>query len=171
MRALTGTREVSGSEDSPIVMSWKIDIARVFPQLTAYLRNYTHDSVPWCGLTMAEVMSLCTPPIMPPYNPHEDTESFLFANSWAKWGDPIQAGKPIAGCVMVFKRTGGGHVSLLEKIEGDKIWIRGGNQSDMVNVTTRTLDDSFVAARWPHGWPQKPIIGDIVHAMEPGSEA
>jgi hypothetical protein len=72
---------------------------------------------------------------------------------------------------MVFEREGGGHVAILEKLEGSTAWIRGFNQSDTVNVTTRAMDSSFVAAVWPADWPLVEVEGDISNAAPPGSES
>jgi hypothetical protein len=40
-----------------------------------------------------------------------------------------------------------------------------------VNVTTRTMDSSFVAAMWPNGFEVVEVEGDISNAASPGSEA
>jgi uncharacterized protein (TIGR02594 family) len=167
MRAITGTKEFQGGADNPIIMAWKEDIKKAFPDMANYTNGYTHDSVPWCGLTMAAVMARCAPPIRPPFNPHDDTESYLYALSWLGFGTKCD---PRVGAILVFSREGGGHVTLCEQVRDDKVWIRGGNQSDRVNVSTRMLDSSFKGARWPVGYPVVPLVGDIVHAEEPGSE-
>jgi uncharacterized protein (TIGR02594 family) len=170
MRAITGTKELPGNTDSPIIMLWNRDIIRAFPEFGDYPRNYTHDSVPWCGLCMAGCMARCTPPISPPFG-SSDTGRYLFANSWAHWKGATALAKPITGCVMVFSRTGGGHVSLLEKLVGDVAYIRGGNQSDMVNVAKKDLS-TLVGAFWPPGWPvATDIVADITNSVSAGSEA
>jgi uncharacterized protein (TIGR02594 family) len=166
MRAVTGTKELPGDADSTIILSWAADIARIFPEMAAYSRSYRHDATAWCGLSMAWAMARAG--VRPPFGSN-DTERYLYAKSWASWGVPLAA--PIPGCVMVFSRAGGGHVTTLEKIDGKKVWCRGGNQGDMVNVITKTLDSSFVAARWPMGFalPAKPLAGDISSAVKEGS--
>src|SRR5262249_9705707 len=107
MRAITGVKEVPGAADSPIIMSWKAKIARAFPDLTSYTQLYAHDAVTWWGLCMADVMAESG---IRPVN------GFLSARKWSSFGTRLT--KPITGCVMVFSRVGGGHVSLLEKMDG-----------------------------------------------------
>lgn len=154
MRAISGTKEVPGAKDSPIIMKWVSDIGTRFPEHAKYLKNnYTHDSVPWCGLCVAEVMAMVG------INPV--TES-LWAANWAKFGKKLT--KPVQGCVMVFTRSGGGHVTLLEEIKGGYAYCRGGNQSDMVNVSKRAWPtDQFTAATWPLGVPLPDVQGNVAY--------
>lgn len=167
MRALTGTKEIPGSEDSPIIMSWRGDIAKAFPEMASYVAGYTNDLIPWCGLTVAECMA--SSGIKPPFSEKENTESFLYALAWANWG--VKLSHPEVGCVMVFSRAGGGHVALLEKLDGNTAYIRGGNQADMINVTKKSMS-TFVAAVWPKDWPIKvDLEGDVRNYRGQGSEA
>jgi uncharacterized protein (TIGR02594 family) len=55
------------------------------------------------------------------------------ARSWLKWGKPIT--KPIKGCIVVFTRTGGGHVSFYVTEDENFIYCLGGNQGDTVNIS------------------------------------
>jgi uncharacterized protein (TIGR02594 family) len=167
VRACTGVDEVPGSADSPIIMAWRMDISHAFPEMASYTAGYTGDDIAWCGFGLAGAMARSG--IKPPYNPSDDTESYLWALSWAAWGQRLL--NPKVGCVMVFEREGGGHVAILEKLEGSTAWIRGFNQSDTVNVTTRAMDSSFVAAVWPADWPLVEVEGDISNAAPPGSES
>src|SRR6516164_897889 len=91
--------------------------------------------------------------IRPPFDAGDDALCYMWALSWAdnhEWATELS--EPIPGCIMVFTREGGGYVAMLEKIEGNTAWIRGFNQSDTVNMTTRSMDSSFVAAMWPNGF-------------------
>lgn len=161
MRAITGVREVPGGRNSPIIMSWRGEIGRAFPKLAPYAATYTGDAIPWCGFGLARCMAVRG--VEPP-------KSFMWALSWSQWGRRLRT--PIVGCVMTFKRSGGGHVALLEKISGDTCWIRGCNQSDMVNVTRRSMS-GFQAATWPKEWPlpKTRIAGDISNSTTGGSMA
>jgi uncharacterized protein (TIGR02594 family) len=142
MREITGTNEYPGGNDNPVILSWRDYISQRYPEMTGYLRAYNHDSIPWCGLTVAYCMAKNN--IRPVYG-SDDLHRFLWANAWASWGVKCE---PKLGCVMVFTRNGGGHVALYEGEEGNHYIIRGGNQSDSVNVM-RMPKSQFTGARWP----------------------
>lgn len=168
MRGITGTKEVPGATDSPIIMAWRADIAKRMPAHAEYSKNYTHDSVPWCGLTAAWCMIMAG--IEPPFG-QRDTDKWLWADSWSRWKGATRLPKPITGCVMVFTRSGGGHVTFLEKMDGSNAcYCRGGNQSDMVNVSHRSMD-GFTGAYWPPSRPTASVVADISNATGSGSEA
>ena len=57
MRDITGTLETPGSSDNPVIMKWADTIATKFPQMKLYCAQYTHDSIPWCGLCVGYVMA------------------------------------------------------------------------------------------------------------------
>lgn len=165
MRAITGVREVPGGANSPIIMSWRQDIAKAFPDQASYAASYTGDSIPWCGLVVARCMAVRG--IKPAWG-SSATQRWMWAASWNYWGEKLV--KPIPGCVMVFTRSGGGHVAMLERLDGDIAYIRGGNQSDMVNVVRKGMA-SFTGARWPSGFKQVRIAGNISNSTDAGSEA
>jgi uncharacterized protein (TIGR02594 family) len=124
MRAITGTREIPGAKNSPIIMDWVRVIGETSPELKRYAKNYTHDAIPWCGLCVAYCVAKAglTP-----------ASKFLWAQDWANWGRPLK--KPVVGAILVFKRQGGGHVAMYEGETKTHYIVRGGNQSDTVNVT------------------------------------
>jgi uncharacterized protein (TIGR02594 family) len=143
MRAISGTREYAGGADNPTILAWRDEIARRYPEMAGYCREYTHDSIPWCGLTVAYCMAANG--IRPVFGASA-TERFLWAGAWARFGRRLE--RPVPGCVMVLTRDGGGHVTLLEAIDGDYYLCRGGNQSDMVNVA-RYHRSRLTCAVWP----------------------
>jgi uncharacterized protein (TIGR02594 family) len=169
VRALTGVKELPGAANSPIILSWRADIARAFPEMASYAASYVRDDIPWCGFFLAGCMARAG--IKPPWGA-KDTDRFMFALSWSRWPEARRLALPIPGCIMVFKRAGGGHVAMLEKLVGRTAYIRGGNQSDMVNVAAKSMD-SFAAAMWPPGYelPAVEIAGDISNAVAAASEA
>lgn len=138
MRDITGIKEVAGGADNPLILKWCTEISVKFPALAAYCRTYTHDSIPWCGLCVAYVMA---------HNGIRPIDGFLWAANWAKFGKKLD--KPVLGCVMVFTRDGGGHVTLYEGEDETHYIVRGGNQSDAVNVS-RYPKSRFTAAVWPN---------------------
>lgn len=141
MRAITGTLEEDGSADNPVIMNWADEIAKRFPKMRLYCAQYTHDSIPWCGLTVGYVMALNG--IEPIFGP-TDTDKFLWARAWGQFGTHVDT--PQLGDVLVFP----GHVSLYDGEENGYYLCRGGNQSDSVNVT-RYPANSVIAIRRPPG--------------------
>lgn len=162
MRAISGWTEVPGEADNPKIVGMAESIAQNFPEMESYCDQYQHDSTPWCGLTVAYCMS--ENDIRPVFGP-TDTDKFLWAQAWIDWGFPIE---PTPGCVMIFTREGGGHVTLLEEITSSGAWkCRGGNQSDMVNVATYT--SGLLGAVWPPGYrPPVPVKPPMLEKGDTG---
>lgn len=95
-RTLIGTREIPGSKHSPVIMDW---IRKLGAKVLGI--NVVDDETPWCGTFMAWLMrqaGLNTPPIA------------VRASSWGLYGRGLL--NPRLGCIMVFTRSGGGHVGL-----------------------------------------------------------
>lgn len=128
-----GLTEIPGPASSPIILRW---MARI---RAAWLGG---DDVPWCGTAMANWM--IDAGVEPPEAPFR-------ALNWAGWGYPLHS--PIAGCVGVMRREGGGHVTLIvgEDARGNLLGL-GGNQRDGVRVSAFHRA-GFVAFRWPRGVP------------------
>jgi uncharacterized protein (TIGR02594 family) len=77
--------------------------------------------------------------------------------------------EPTYGCVVVFSRSGGGHVGfVVGKTEGGQLMVLGGNQSDAVNIKSFSLD-RVTGYRWPSGLPvdTRPLpIGDAALSVK-----
>lgn len=145
MRELTGVKEYAGGENNPTILGWAGFIGHRYPEMAEYAALYKSDDISWCGLVMAYVMAKLG--IRPPFGA-ADTDCFLWANSFAAWGLRIEAPRP--GCIVVFKWTsGGGHVGVLDRVEGKTLWVAGGNQSDAVNVMPFAWDAQVVGFFWP----------------------
>lgn len=76
----------------------------------------------------------------------------LLAQSYLNWGVPVDKKDIKEGDILIFKRgtkAWQGHVTFAAGKPNSKGQINclGGNQKDMVNVTTYTLNDSFLGAR------------------------
>lgn len=110
-----GTCEISGVENNPIILGWA-------KQLN-WSNVYKSDEVPWCGL----FISICAKLADWPW----PGEGFRAA-AWANWGN--EADEPMLGDVLVFKRTGGGHVGLYVGEDKDCFHVLGGNQGDKVSI-------------------------------------
>jgi uncharacterized protein (TIGR02594 family) len=136
-RRRIGTRETPGAGNNPAIMA-------MAKRAVAWLgAAYSGDSVPWCGLFVADCMDAAG--FKPP-------RSFvgLRAKAWASWGADVSIGKPL-GCIVVFSRDGGGHVGFLTGIYPDgRLRILGGNQGDAVNERAFPAA-RVVAYRWPAG--------------------
>lgn len=153
MRSITGIEETSGSGDNPKILGMRDWIACTYSDMKEYCEGYTGDDVAWCGLATAFCCTVAG--VRPPYDPDEDTGSFLWAQSFADDPGFEHQVEPCLGTICVMTREGGGHVTMFEG------WVnsshtqfkgRGGNQSDEVNVSTYDVDD-IIAWVWPRGVP------------------
>ena len=90
LRAITGTKEIPGSANSPVIMAWRNDISSAFPDTASYNKNYTGDSIPWCGFGLAGCFARCDTPIKPPFGPR-DTDRYMWAElvEYAELGSEI----------------------------------------------------------------------------------
>jgi uncharacterized protein (TIGR02594 family) len=149
MRTITGMVETPGAADNPKILAMAKEIGRIFPDMKSYSDQYTHDSVPWCGLTAGYVLSMAG--IRPPFG-STDTDRFLWAQSWASDAGYDEIKEPRPGCVAVLERTGGGHVSLYERTEGRNYVLRGGNQGDAINEKPFPIS-SVIKLVWPRSVP------------------
>jgi len=147
MRAITGMTEAPGAEDNDKIVAMSQYIARKFPDMQEYCDLYQHDETAWCGLTAAFCMAVCG--IRPPFGP-TDTDKWMWAQSFHKWmyGGSKVIGSPVPGAVVVMTRSGGGHVTFFEEMDGHLYRCRGGNQSDCVCVQSYDPDD-VIALVWP----------------------
>lgn len=86
-KSLIGTKETPGSKNNPKIISWA--------KAVGLSKQYTADSIPWCGLFVAYVLSEAGEDIV-------DTP--LWALSWKSWESKTD---PCYGALLVFKREGG----------------------------------------------------------------
>ena len=145
MRASSGIIETPGAADNPKIMAMADEIATAYPEMTNYCAQYTHDSIPWCGLAAAYCMSESG--IRPPFG-KTDTDKFLWARAWDHADGFPEIDTPRLGCVVVLERTGGGHVTFYERTEGNYYVCTGGNQSDKINTASFPIAN-VVALTWP----------------------
>jgi uncharacterized protein (TIGR02594 family) len=163
MRAMTGTKEVPGPKNNPLIIGWARSLAIRYPDLKPDLSWYTLDSIAWCGLACGEAVGECDPGFKPP-------AGLLGAGNWANWGQKLD--EPTPGAILVFVRKGGHHVTLYESEMNGRLYCRGGNQTDTVNVSSRT--DRPIAIRWPPGLPIPNTgrkFGVTANAVKAGKEA
>lgn len=110
-----GTREIVGPKHNAQILSWAKQVG--------LSRDYTTDEIPWCGLFMA-VCSFEAGYALP--------KIALRAKDWLNWGRFVT--EPMLGDVVVFGRTGGGHVGLYVGETATHFSILGGNQGNCVCI-------------------------------------
>lgn len=127
-----GVKEYSKG-DNPEILKWAMLIGN------PVAKDYTGDVIPWCGLFVAYCLSQIglTGPDTP-----------LWAKSWAQYGFKLT--EPAFGCIIVFSRTGGGHVGFYLGENSNYYFVLGGNQKDSVSVT-QIAKSRAIAFRWPNG--------------------
>lgn len=92
----------------------------------------------WCGLFRGYIGHLCATG-MP--------ADHYRAAAWANWGVAVPLNNPAAwqrGDTIIMRRTGGNHVALLDRVEGNKVYCLGGNQSNAVTIAP--FDLSLITA-------------------------
>jgi uncharacterized protein (TIGR02594 family) len=148
-RAQTGMREIPGARSNQLILQWVEALGAKYPSMRPNINWFVNDDTPWCGLAVANFFGLYDPGLMPPLAP-------LWAANWALWG--VKLDRPILGAVGIKPRAGGNHVTLYESEYKGKVYCRGGNQSNMINVAEYNMKD-FKNWVWPVGYP---IIGKPV---------
>lgn len=140
---LYGVHEVEGGGDNPTILAWAKELG---------ISWYTHDATPWCGLFMGIVAKRAGDPF--------DPNKLLSALAWAEYGGPPQIATQ--GDVLVFKRTGGGHVGLYVGEDTEAYHVLGGNQADQVDIARVTKERLFAvrtSIKFAHYAPlQKTIL-------------
>lgn len=131
-----GLTEVAGSGNNRTIIGWA-------KKLGGWVADYyAADSIPWCGLAMANWISTTLPDEPLPGNP-------LSALAWSKFGIACE---PQPGAILTFSRDGGGHVGFYVSEDADYFHVLGGNQSNKVNVT-KVAKSRLKASRWPKTAP------------------
>lgn len=143
-RTYLGQREVPGPASSPwIRQTWeKLRGGRWF------WNHFGQDDsrLPWCGAFTARVMD---------ESGIDYPQRYASALAWADWG--VRLGRPALGAVVVYRRSGGGHVGFVVGVDQrGNVLTLGGNQNDQVSIAP--FDRSRVVAyRFPPGqmadWP------------------
>jgi uncharacterized protein (TIGR02594 family) len=152
-RALLGTREAAGAANNPSILAWAKQLGvRVLGIV------YNADSVPWCGLFVANCLRAAGVSL-------DEMKVGVRAKAWATWGSVIAADRLAPGAILVFERTGGGHVAFYVGEDASHYHVLGGNQGDAVSIM-RLEKSRCIARRWPKGWP---VIGGPVRLSAVGA--
>jgi uncharacterized protein (TIGR02594 family) len=86
------------------------------------------DETPWCAAFVGAVLAECG----------VKGSGKLNARSYMDWGHPVDIANAEKGDIVVFwrgsKDSWKGHVAFFSHVEGDKIYVLGGNQGNAVSV-------------------------------------
>ncbi|MBU0801689.1 MAG: TIGR02594 family protein [Alphaproteobacteria bacterium] len=139
-RRWMGVKEVVGRGSNPKLMAAAKDLG---PAVLGM--DYQDDDTPWCGMIMGFWIKTVLA--------EEPLPSIVVrAKSWTSFG--IGLDKPSVGAVLVFGRTGGGHVGLYVGEDDTHYHVLGGNQSNMVSVMRIAKDRLLPGGiRWPRTVP------------------
>lgn len=131
-----GVREIPGSRHSPTIMGW---VQKLGAKVLGI--RVLDDETAWCGTFVAMCIfsaGLAPPPIA------------VRASAWGTWGRDLLA--PRLGCVLVFIRSGGGHVGFYVGEDETHYHVLGGNQGNAVSITRIAKSRlAKVGMRWPIG--------------------
>lgn len=134
-----GLAETPGRSTTPTIRRWLIELG-------AWWQD---DETPWCGVAVAAWMRQAS--IMVPRH-------WYRARAWLDWGVPLNL--PALGCVVIYARSGGGHVGLLVgQDQRGRLLTLGGNQGNRVSIAPFDRE-RVLGYRWPlesppptHGLP------------------
>lgn len=126
-----GVKEVPGPGTHPLIASWLVN-------LKAW---WTGDAVPWCGVFCAAVMKEAGLPY---------PKLYMRAKAWSDYGSLLRRDRLSPGAILVFARSGGGHVGFYAGEDDNYYYVLGGNQGNAVNIS-KIAKSRCIAARWPKG--------------------
>ncbi|MEZ5386613.1 MAG: TIGR02594 family protein [Prosthecobacter sp.] len=121
-----GVREVDGPASNPIIQKWILNAA-------SWLDPDDSETA-WCGCFRAALSTLVGSDV--------PAASYRAVN-WSEYGEGIMhlpRSKWPQGATVVIRTKAGYHVALLDRIEGDTIYLLGGNQSNKVSIAPFPLE-------------------------------
>lgn len=134
-----GLRETPGPKHNHVILNW-------LAKLGAWWKD---DETAWCGTFVAHCLQSMGEPI---------PVHWYRAKSWANYGSNLSRQKLAPGAILVFDRSGGGHVGFYVGEDDNYYHVLGGNQGNAVSVM-RLAKSRCVASRWPK---DVPVIGGPV---------
>ncbi|WP_426235894.1 TIGR02594 family protein [Pararhizobium sp. DWP1-1-3] len=130
-RRYSGLREIKGKNHAPEILEMWKTLGLLFKD----------DETPWCAGFVGFVLES---------SGIASTRSGM-ARSYEKWG--VNLAKAAVGCVVTFKRTGGGHVGFVVGRDAKgNLMVLGGNQADAVNIKPFAVSRA-TGYWWPKGEP------------------
>lgn len=127
------TNEILGPKSNPEIMK--------LAEIAGVANIYKSDETAWCAVAMSAIAILAFKEL--PFTGFDR----LRAASFLKFGTAVS--EPLLGDVLVFTRTGGGHVGLYVGEDKDCYHVAGGNQSNQFNVI-RIAKNRLSGARRPN---------------------
>jgi len=116
------------------------------PEIVKYARSngFSDDETPWCASFVKWCMTQAG----------QSTDGITgMARSFTRSSAFEKISEPLHGCVVVFDRPpnpSSGHVALLDSIQGGRLRVLGGNQSNSVNIQGYATN-RLVGMYWPFG--------------------
>lgn len=114
-----GLKEFAGASDNPELLAMAKEIN---------VKEYTHDSIAWCGFIVSVWAKRSGWPYKPQGNP-------LWAANWGTWERGVKVA--MLGDVLVSPRKGGNHVCLYVGEDDTHYHCLGGNQSNAVSIVRK----------------------------------
>ena len=148
-RRWMGLTEIAGPRSNGRILAWGQAIADW----------YRDDDTPWCGAFVHGQIAATLPEEPLPANA-------LQARAWASFG--VALPRPAPGAVLVFSRTGGGHVGFYVGEDSSRFRVLGGNQSNAVNESW-LAKSRLLAIRWPKSFAAPAARAVLVAADGPTS--
>lgn len=112
-----GVAEVPGPKSHPL-------LAEMFQTAPAWL-DQDDSKTAWCGIFRG-YLGLWTGTGIP--------QAHYRAKEWLTWGEAVPLSEARRGDTVVTKRSGGYHVALFDRLEGGRLYLLGGNQSNKVSI-------------------------------------
>lgn len=119
-----GLKETPGSKSTP-------RIKQAIKQAASWLDD-DDSKTPWCGC-LRGLWGLETGTGVP--------KEHYRAKAWLEWGKSVLRPSAKRGDTVIFNRAGGGHVALLDRFNGDFVFVLGGNQSNACNISRYKVAD------------------------------
>lgn len=120
-----GVREYPAAKHNPQILKFYADSGNSWVQ---------DDETPWCAAFVGSVLAECG---------IQGTNK-LNARSYQTWGEPVDISEARKGDIVVFWRGSKdgwqGHVAFFDRVEGNQIYVLGGNQGNAVSVTPYPMD-------------------------------
>lgn len=137
-RAELGVKEIAGPADNPRIVVYHAETSL----------HAKDDETAWCSAFANWVMKQCG----------IDGTRQANARSWLTW-DGGERCDPKPGAIAILwrgKPVGWqGHVAFIDRIEGDTLWLLGGNQGNAVSIAPYPKS-RLLACRWPKSAPAAP---------------